>query len=135
MPKVGRPKGSLGMAQKEGRAFARIFINSPEYRLSIERRILSDTLPAGVEVCLWHFSFGKPTDTVDLRVSGSEGLEQLTDGELAEQAQLLATSLLAKDITPVIEGETIEESKEPEVKVEKAENMWLRDTLPELAVA
>jgi hypothetical protein len=47
------------------RSFCRGILSSHEYRLSIERRIFLNELPAAVECLLYHYAYGKPTERVE----------------------------------------------------------------------
>ena len=90
----GRQKGTLNKATIEAREFARHFLRSSEYSTSVERRILLDELPAGVEVALWHYAFGKPTETVEVAITGVSGLTELSAADLAAEATLVSTQIL-----------------------------------------
>ena len=91
---MGRPKGSLNRITKQAREFARKILDSEEYRNSIERRIGKDSLPGGVEVMLWYYAYGKPTEKVDVSFSETADLSDLTEAQLAERAQHLAKHIL-----------------------------------------
>src|SRR5262249_14318282 len=98
--RTGRPKGRLNDATIQGRRFCQEIMQSAEYRESIRRRIANDTLPAVLEVELLHYAWGKPPDyvriTAAMAPSAEQGLYGLTDAELAERAELLATICRAK---------------------------------------
>ena len=60
-PGGGRPKGAQSKATLEIKEFARNFLMSDGYRRKLERRILAGTAPQ-IEVLLYYYAFGKPTD-------------------------------------------------------------------------
>lgn len=92
----GRPKGSPNRAGREGREFAQRFVNDPEYRESLRRRVANDTLAPAVEVQLQHYAWGKPIDRVEISdTTEKKDLTALTDAELAAEAQSLAREALA----------------------------------------
>ena len=95
-----RPKGSLNRVTLEAREFARDLIDSPDYRKSLARRIKNDALPGGVEVMLWYYAYGKPTDKVEVTMSSDHDLASMTPDQLAEEARALSVDILrTKDIT------------------------------------
>ena len=91
---VGRPKGSLNRVTLEAREFARSLIDSADYRDSLARRIKKDNLPGGVEVMLWYYTYGKPTDKVEVTMSQGADLESLTADQLAAEARSLSVAIL-----------------------------------------
>ncbi len=92
----GRSKGTLNKATHEAREFARKFLDSSDYRLSLERRILLDELPGGVEVMLWYYAFGKPTDKVEVSLPKNAELQEMSSIELAEEAKRISLAILAQ---------------------------------------
>lgn len=91
---MGRPKGSLNRVTQQAREFARQFLDSEDYRASIERRIKNDALPGGVEVMLWYYAFGKPTDKIEVILEGADALHDMTEEQLAEAARVLSVEIL-----------------------------------------
>jgi hypothetical protein len=61
----GRPKGVPNKATQEIKEFARTFLQSPEYRRSLKRRILAGKAPQ-LEILMLHYGFGRPTATVEV---------------------------------------------------------------------
>jgi len=58
----GRKKGSLNASTGEVRAIARKMVDDPAYRASLNARMLKGN--AGpVEVLVWHYAYGRPTET------------------------------------------------------------------------
>lgn len=72
------------------KAISRDLLNSLEYRVSLIRRIESDTLPAAVECKLYEYAYGKPVDRVEVKDTTSK-LEEMTSEELEARAMALAT--------------------------------------------
>ena len=64
--RAGRPKGVQNKATLEVKEFARGLIDSPEYQAALLARIQAGTLSPGVETLLWHYSFGRPKEQVEL---------------------------------------------------------------------
>lgn len=60
----GRPKGSLNKATLEIKDAARKLVEAPEYVMSLERRLTQGRAPH-METLLFHYAYGKPTETVD----------------------------------------------------------------------
>jgi hypothetical protein len=90
MPPQGGQKQPWRMTA-EARAFARQIVNSPEYRASLLRRIVQGALPPQIEAMLWHYSYGKPTEQVQVTVVNE--LTRLGNDELVRRAQELTTQL------------------------------------------
>ena len=94
--RAGRGKGTLNKVTHEAREFARKFLDSEDYRKSLERRILLDELPGGVEVMLWHYAFGKPTDKVEVNFPSHAELQDMSPEELAAEAQRISLAILER---------------------------------------
>ena len=93
---AGRPKGALSRVTRLGRAFALQFVESAEYRASIERRIKNDTLPAAVENNLLAYAFGKPKEVIDINLNDATmeaDLTELTEDQLAARASEIASEI------------------------------------------
>ena len=58
----GRPKGAKNKTTIEVREAARLLVESPEYRASLESRLNKGSAPH-METLLWHYAFGKPKET------------------------------------------------------------------------
>jgi hypothetical protein len=89
----GRPKGSLNVATRELVQFWNKFFTSEEYRDSAKRRILAGHAPH-LESYLLQRIYGKPPDALRIalatRSSRSSDVEDLTDEQLAERAEIIA---------------------------------------------
>jgi hypothetical protein len=70
-------------------AFCTEVLNTVQYRESILRRILMDSLPAQLECLLFHYAYGKPVERVEVKDT-SNNLEDLTAEQLEERALYLA---------------------------------------------
>jgi len=93
---MGRPLGATSRVTRLGRAFAQQFVESADYRASVERRIKNDTLPPGVETMLWHYAYGKPKDVIDVNLHEDrveQDLADLSEDQLAERASEIATEI------------------------------------------
>lgn len=66
----GKPKGVPNKATREVKEAARLLVEDPEYRRRLAARLAAgDAGP--IEVLLWHYSYGKPKEHVE--VSGPDG--------------------------------------------------------------
>ena len=65
----GRPKGVPNKATKEVKELAQRLVLDPEYQAKLKQRLLKGTLPSAVEALLWHYSFGKPKETLDVTLA------------------------------------------------------------------
>ena len=72
------------------KAFCKDIINTVQYRESLLRRIVMDTLPSAVECMLWDRAHGKTVEKVEVKDT-SAPLERLTSEELLKRAEFLAT--------------------------------------------
>jgi hypothetical protein len=70
----GRPKGSVPKITQEVRAAARALLDDPAYKDSLRTRLIAGTAPH-METLLWHYSFGKPTERVE--IEGTVTLEKI----------------------------------------------------------
>ena len=61
----GRPKGAPNKATREFKDAARAFVESPAYRQSAERRMVSGKAPH-LELFFLQHAYGKPKEQVDL---------------------------------------------------------------------
>ena len=82
----------------EARTFAQYIVRSLSYRRSLMTRAAAGTLPAGVEVMLWHYAYGKPVKTVavDIRDERAQVYSQLSEEELAARAAELSREILTR---------------------------------------
>ena len=85
-----RPAPSAKLTAK---AFAKDLLNTPQYRESLMRRIVMDTLPAAVETLLYYYAHGKPTERVEVK-DKSERVEDLTPEMVAEKLARVQRMLL-----------------------------------------
>ncbi len=65
----GRPRGLQNKATLDAKEYAGQLVDSPEYRASLNLRLLAGTAGA-IESLLWHYAKGKPVDRVE---SGGPG--------------------------------------------------------------
>ena len=75
---------------KSAKDFAKRILSSAQYRESIKRRIVTDTLSAAVECKLYDYAYGKPVDRVEVKDT-TDRLEDLTSEELEARAMALAS--------------------------------------------
>lgn len=70
-------------------------VESPAYLEKVQQRAESGSLPPAVETMLWHYAFGKPAETVELKVQAptTAELQDLSDEALAERSRRLAEQL------------------------------------------
>ena len=82
----------MRIGSKEAREAARLILESPEYRHSLQARAANGTLPAAIEVMLWHYRYGKPPDKIEIEVR-EEDLSKLSPEELAARASAIASDM------------------------------------------
>lgn len=85
---MGR-NGATNATRGEAQRVARGLLDSLEYQKSIKDRIKTGTLPAAVEIMLWHYAYGKPMEQIELNVQGSVDLSGLSSDELLLRAEAL----------------------------------------------
>lgn len=61
---------------------AKSLLESEEYRSNFRKRLEAGILPPNVEAMLWHYAYGKPTESIEVNHSFMDDLEKLTDEEL-----------------------------------------------------
>jgi len=88
----GRPKGAINIATRELKEMLQQFFSSEEYRQSIKARIIAGTAPT-CEIYLLQLLYGKPKESVDLRVGPLEGEEDLSTLSTAELVERLEGQL------------------------------------------
>jgi hypothetical protein len=98
MPKLVKPSAiSVFNVSPAARKRARLWLESPEYETSIRLRILSGSLPPGVEMMLWHYAYGKPAEQVEVDVTINESkraeLASATDEALQKRVQAAVAAL------------------------------------------
>lgn len=92
----GRPPGRPNRRTIIGREFAQGILESEEYQQSLKRRIENGTLSPLVEILLYHYAYGKPKETVEIR-RGPIDLSGLSTDELAQRAHSLAKQILERE--------------------------------------
>lgn len=83
---------------KPARQLCLDILNSREYRESLHRRLITDTLPAQVECRLFEYAYGKPVDRVEVRTPRASALASLTPEQLRERALLISQKLAANKV-------------------------------------
>lgn len=72
LPKTGgRKKGTPNKATVEGREFARSIVDDAAYRERLRARMLSGEANPAIEQLVWHYAYGKPTESLDVNVKFS----------------------------------------------------------------
>lgn len=93
------------------KSLSKAILSSQEYRDSLRRRIMADTLPPAVECRLYDYAFGKPVDKVEIKDT-SDPLSDMTLPQLQARARKLLqlTQSIAGDPVPqpeAIDGEIV----------------------------
>ena len=84
----GRPRGAKSKVSLEAKAVANRIVDEPDYRERLLRDAIAGTLPPAIEVMLWHYAKGKPTELVQMDVLATsptinlEMIDSLTTEEL-----------------------------------------------------
>ena len=87
---MAQDKKKASSQQLAARAAAQLILDSPEYRASFLRRMIAGTLPPQLEVMLWHYRYGKPTEQLQVNVGD---LGELTNDDLESRARYLLEQL------------------------------------------
>jgi hypothetical protein len=89
----GRPKGSLSEKTLQAQAVCRSICEDPEYVASLLQRARSGNL-GSMEPVIWAYAWGKPKESVDLRVGRIEDdLSHLSTEELTLRAMEMVRQL------------------------------------------
>jgi hypothetical protein len=70
------------------KAFSKEILDTAQYRESLLRRILMDQLPAAVECLLYHYAYGKPVESIEIK-DVTDPLDDFTAEQCEEHAQRL----------------------------------------------
>jgi hypothetical protein len=76
----GRPKGVPNKATREIAAFARNLLESPEYLVSLRKRLVRGSAPH-METLLHHYGYGKPKDVLEVAQPRPLIVELIADAE------------------------------------------------------
>ena len=76
-PGPGRPQGRQNKVTVEVKQLAKRLVSDKTYQRNLQKRLRAGDAGA-MEVMLWHYSYGKPKESIDLNWN----LEKLTDREL-----------------------------------------------------
>jgi hypothetical protein len=63
-----------------------------EYIWQLKRRAAAGVLPSGVEQMLWHYAYGKPTETIEATIK-RDPLHEMSDAQLADYIDSLLVRL------------------------------------------
>lgn len=66
----GRTKGTPNKATAEVRALALTLLKDPAYLAKLTTRLQTGEIAPHVEILLWHYAYGKPTEHIEV---GGEG--------------------------------------------------------------
>ena len=89
------------------RSLARSILTTHEYRESILRRVLTDSLAPAVECKLYEYAYGKPVERVQVEDITPQ-LGELTIEQLEQRAMMLAT--MARKLRQQEEGPPVGEA-------------------------
>lgn len=91
-PGPGRPPGAPNRRTKVARERALELLEHPDYKLSLLRRIQTDTLAPLMERSLWEYAYGPPKQRVE--ISTRQDYSELSHEELAQKALDIRQQLL-----------------------------------------
>jgi hypothetical protein len=112
-PPGGRNQSSMAKAG-DAKRYCDAIINDPQYRANLMNRARAGTLPPQIEALLFYFSFGKPTERVEVTAPElTRGLNELTEAELAARTEALMVRIQNLKALPpsneaVLEGQLLE---------------------------
>lgn len=72
------------------KAFCKEILDSRQYRESLLRRIITDSLPPAVEQLLYYYANGKPVDRIEVKETTND-LSELTPAQLEQRIAHLAS--------------------------------------------
>lgn len=85
--------GVTNLSKAEGRAFARELLESQDYRDGLRARIKTKTLEPSVEVMLWGYAYGKPTENININTHEGRDLSETPVTDLVEEHKKLGEML------------------------------------------
>jgi hypothetical protein len=74
-PRAGRPKGSLNKVTVDMRQAAQALIARPKYQENFQRAWDERNVPPAVEAMIYHYAYGKPTETHEVTGPGGGPLK------------------------------------------------------------
>ena len=89
----GRRKGTPNKVTAEARGVCAAILDDPTYRTNLTRRARAGTLAPAVEAMLWHYTFGKPKDSLDVTLNPGGDLSELSTEDLLHRADGLRERL------------------------------------------
>ena len=95
----GRRRGTLNLATRDIKEFARELLESPEYQESLKKRILKGKTPP-VEVLLHYYVYGRPKNELEVNKRSINVIVDRSAGRTEEPVDIPAVAL------PVNEGES-----------------------------
>ena len=84
----GRMKGTPNKVTVVAQAFAEQLVTDPIYRANLRERLLAGKVHPAVEMMIWHYTFGKPKEQLEL--SGSvtmRDVKLMSDSDLMAELQ------------------------------------------------
>ena len=100
-------RGTTRFSQQEAKSFCRRILSTDAYRVQLEKRLLSGSLPPALETMLWHYSYGRPVETVVVR----EEVEDLSVLSVSDLAKRMSEMQAALRQAEEIEQELVEDGK------------------------
>jgi hypothetical protein len=92
-PSGGRPKGRVNEKTLQVQRMCRQLVADPLYQERLRERLIAGTL-GQMEVVIWHYAFGRPKESLDVRLEvAGEDLAKLSLDELIDMAKQLEQQL------------------------------------------
>jgi hypothetical protein len=85
-PSSGRPQGVANIATTDARKLCQSLVENPAYRTSFAQRLKAGELPPALEAMVWHYAYGKPKETADVRGTLADLLGRVLKGYEGEPA-------------------------------------------------
>lgn len=99
-------KGVTVATRQDMQRRARLFLESPEYEKYLQDKIKNNDLAPAVEIMLYHYAYGKPTENINLNVT--EDFSKLSTMDLKDRAARAFEALKeAEALEAAIEAELV----------------------------
>jgi hypothetical protein len=107
VPHTAHPEQEVAdrdISRLSAKQFAKQVLSSREYRSSLMRRVVTDTLPAAVEIRLYDYAYGKPVERHEVKDTTEDPLWDAADVVLHKRLQYLADLVSARQLAKTVDA-------------------------------